>query len=132
VIESQTSNTAGELTFVDLGTSGTIVSVQVDAAAWVTIYSAAALRTTDASRVLADDPAQGSGVLAEFVLPISTEILATPSTNYFNSNALPAEEIYVLVRDASTGLVMDGVSVTLRAYAISGYTAVSGGTFGSG
>jgi len=27
---------------------------------------------------------------------------------------------------------MDGVTLTLKAYAISGYTAVSGGSFGSG
>ena len=132
VTETQTSNTLGELTFVGLGTSGTVISAQTNEAAWVTIYSSAALRTADASRTLADDPAQGSGVLAEFVLPAATAVLATPSTNYYNSNGLPAEEIYVLTRDADTGLAMDGVAVTLRAYAISGFTAVSGGTFGSG
>ena len=131
VTEGQTTGISGELTFVDLGTSGTIVSIVADAAAWVTIYSSAALRTADASRVATDDPAQGSGVLAEFILPASTTVLATPSTSYFNSG-LPVEEIYALVRDASTGLRMDGVTVTLRAFAVSGYTAVSGGTFGSG
>ena len=130
--ETQTTGTSGELTFIDLGTSGTLVSIEADAAAWVTIYSAAALRTADASRAFADDPAQGSGVLAEFVLPASTAVLTTPSTNYFNSEPLVSESIYALVRDASTGLVMDGVAVTVKAFAISGFTAISGGTFGSG
>ena len=131
VTEGQTTGISGELTFVGLGTSGTIVSIAADAAAWVTIYSSTALRTADTSRAVTDNPAQGSGVLAEFILPASTTVLATPSTSYFNSG-LPVEEIYALVRDASTGLRMDGVTVTLRAFAVSGYTAVSGGTFGSG
>ena len=52
--------------------------------------------------------------------------MTSPSTNYFNANPLPAEEIYALVRDSS-GTVLEGVEVTITAYAISGYTAVSGG-----
>ena len=132
VTETQASNASGELTLVDLGTSGTLVDIQSDTAAWVTFYSSAALRTADASRAVDVDPAQGSGVLAEFVLPALTTVLTTPSTNYFNSEFLLSESIYVLVRDASTGAALNNVALTVRAFAVSGYTAVCGGTFGSG
>ena len=130
--ETQASDVNGELTMIELGTSGTLVSVEADAEAWVTFYSSATSRTADASRASTDDPAQGSGVLAEFILPASTQVLTTPSTNYFNSEVLVSESIYAMVRDASTGAALDNVSVTVRAFAVSGYTAVSGGTFGSG
>ena len=130
--ETQTSDVNGELTMIDLGTSGTLVSVEADAEAWVTFYSSAASRTADSSRAVAADPGQGSGVLAEFILPASTSVLTTPSTNYFNSEILVSESIYAMVRDTSTGAALNNVAVTVRAFAISGYTAVSGGTFGSG
>lgn len=132
VTETQTSDANGEITLADLGTSGTLVDIESDVAAWVSIYSSAAARTADSSRSLSTDPAQGSGVLAEFVLPAATTVLTTPSTNYFNSEPLVSESIYVLVRDASTGAALSGTAVTVRAFAISGFTAVSGGTFGSG
>ena len=132
VTEIQVSDANGFLTFVDLGTSGTLVDIQAGAEAWVTIYSSVATRTADAARSLEEDPAQGSGVLAEFILPASTTVLTTPSTNYFNSEGLISESIYAAVRNPSTAAALNNVSVTVRAFAISGYTAVSGGTFGSG
>jgi hypothetical protein len=130
--ETQTSDADGEIALVDLGTSGTLVSVQADSAAWVTVYSSAAARTADASRLLEEDPEQGSGVLAEYVLTASTTVLTTPSTNYFNSEAVVSESIYVLVRDPETGAALNNVGLTVKAFAISGYNAVSGGAFGSG
>ena len=129
--EAQTSDASGLATYVGLGTSGTMVSIIATGASWVTLYATEAARTADASRDFGKDPLQGSGVLAEFFLEASTEVLTSPSTNYFNANPVPAEEIYALVRDSS-GTVLEGVEVTITAYAISGYTAVSGGTFGSG
>jgi hypothetical protein len=59
-------------------------------------------------------------------------VLTTPSTNYVNSEGLISESIYAVVRNPSTAAALNNVSVTVRAFAISGYTAVSGGTFGSG
>ena len=130
--ETQASDASGEITLVDLGTSGTLVSVQASSAAWVTIYSSAAARTADASRLLEEDPEQGSGVLAEYVLTASTTVLTTPSTNYFNSEPVVSESIYVLVRDPDTGAALNNVDLTVKAFAVSGYNAISGGTFGSG
>ncbi|MBP47153.1 MAG: hypothetical protein CMH53_04375 [Myxococcales bacterium] len=132
VTETQVSDANGFLTFIDLGTSGTLIDIQAGAEAWVTIYSSVATRAADAARSLEEDPAQGSGVLAEFVIPASTTVLTTPSTNYFNSEGLISESIYAVVRNPSTAAALNNVSVTVRAFAISGYTAVSGGTFGSG
>ena len=129
--EVGTSNASGQITFVDLGTSGTMVSIESDTAAWVTLYATAAARAGDTSRSFSTDPGQGSGVLAEFNLAANTSVLTSPSTNYFNGNGVAAEEIYALVRDVS-GVVIDAAQVTITAYAISGYTAISGGTFGSG
>lgn len=129
--ETATSDASGLITFTDLGTSGTMVSVESDVDAWVSIYATAAARTADASRAFDTDPVAGSGVLCEFNLIGGSAVMTSPSTNYFNGNAVAAEEIYALVRQPD-GTVINAAQITVTAYAISGYTAISGGTFGSG
>ena len=83
--EAQTSDASGLITFTGLGTSGTLVSIESDADAWVTIYATAGSRVADASRSFSDDPAAGSGILADFYLTANTEVMTSPSTNYFNA-----------------------------------------------
>lgn len=129
LVETETS-TGGQATFTGLGYSGILQKVSSTVDAWIVLYTSAAERTADSSRVFADDPATGSGVLAEFYITAGTTVLATPGTTYLNNDTSLTEAIYAAVRtQAGVAVVSD---VTISAYGLAAITAVSGGTFGSG
>ena len=49
-----------------------LMNVQLSAAGWFRLYTDSASRTADASRSVGEDPAAGSGVLAEVVTTASS------------------------------------------------------------
>ena len=57
----------GNIEFNGLGKSYALYSVTVTADSWIRIYSDTASRTADASRPQGQDPAEGAGIIAEFV-----------------------------------------------------------------
>lgn len=57
----------GNIEFNGLGKSYALYSVTVTADSWIRIYSDTASRTADAGRPQGQDPAEGAGIIAEFV-----------------------------------------------------------------
>ena len=70
----------GNVEFATLGKSFAIQKVTAQKESWIRIYSDTASRTADASRTQGTDPADGSGVIAEFIATSpNTEFKVTPA-----------------------------------------------------
>ena len=119
-INETLNSTAGEATATKIGSSGFLVSLQTDQAAWVVGYNSAAARTADSGRAFGDDPIAGDGVLFEALCDGLNLVYATPGTAYFNAEPSGAEAIYLNVRDSSTSLAVDCL-VTINAYKHQGF-----------
>lgn len=119
--ETQTAS-AGAATFTELGESGLLASVSTTADAWVVLYPTAADRTADASRAYGEDPAPGSGVLAEFYVTTSGAVLASPGTTYFNNDTVSTNALYAAVRDQAGANV--AADITIKAYVHQGFGGV--------
>lgn len=100
-----------DMTVTGTGRAGQFISIQTDVAAWVTLYCSQDARTADASRLETEDPAPGSGVLAEVITTTGQTITVTPAVNFFNLEATPAAELYAKVVNKSG--VANTVTVTL-------------------
>ena len=61
------TGTTGNVEFATLGKSFAIQKVTAEKESWIRIYSDTASRTADSSRTQGTDPADGSGVIAEFI-----------------------------------------------------------------
>ena len=103
---------SADLTITNTGKAGQLLSIETDAAAWVTVYASQATRTADASRTETTDPATGSGVLAEAITTGAQTVLITPSTMFFNNEATPASELYLKVVNKSGAAA--AITVTLK------------------
>ena len=128
--QALTSDTSGNLSFATVGGTGTratgnattasiadqasdditissaaksymLMSIQTDAAAWVTVYTSQAARTADASRTSNTDPLPGSGVIAEVITGAATTQKITPGALGFNDEATPTSDIYLKVENRS-------------------------------
>jgi hypothetical protein len=79
-----------------------LYKVEVSQPAWVTLYVSSATRTADASRVITQDPAPGSGVIAEVITQSSAEtVLFTPAFIGYNDDATPTTNVYLKVVNKS-------------------------------
>ena len=77
---SITDGATGNVEFATLGKSFAIQKVTAQKESWIRIYSDTASRTADASRTQGTDPADGSGVIAEFIATSpNTEFKVTPA-----------------------------------------------------
>ena len=110
VTESKTtaslaSGATGNLSFTTLGLSYSLYTVQTDKASWIRIYSDTASRTADAGRTQGSDPAEGAGIIAEFIATGATTFKITPAI--FGYIADSETEIPVSVKNNSgtTGTV---------------------------
>lgn len=104
---------AGNVTFTSTGKSGRFISIQVDRAAWVTIYSSVSARSADASRSETTDPSPGSGVLVEVVTTGAQTVLITPAAGYLNSESTPVSELYARVVNKSGSTSTVQVQLTI-------------------
>jgi len=79
-----------------------LMKVSTSHAAWVTFYTSDAARTSDATRTMQQDPAPGSGVLAE-VITSSNNLTQTitPGVLGFNDDGTPSGNIYLKVANKS-------------------------------
>lgn len=64
--------------FSGLGKTYTLFKVVTTAASWIRIYSDTASRTADAGRTQGSDPAEGAGIIAEFIATGATTFKVTP------------------------------------------------------
>lgn len=102
ITSSSLANGANEnLTITGTGKAGQLLAIEVDQAAWVTVYCSQTARTSDAARLETEDPDPGSGILAEIITTGAQQVLVTPAVNYFNFETVPADEIYIKVVNKS-------------------------------
>ena len=102
VTSSSLADGANEnLTITGTGKAGQLLAIEVDQAAWVTVYCSQAARSTDAGRLETEDPNPGSGVLAEIITTGAQQVVVTPAVNYFNFETVPATELYLKVTNKS-------------------------------
>ena len=100
-----------DIEFNNLGISYALYSVQVDKACWVRIYSDTASRTADAGRTQGSDPAEGAGIIAEFIATGATTFKVTPAVFGYVDNSETTIPVAVKNNSGSTGTVQ----VTLTA-----------------
>lgn len=91
-----------------------LYKVEVSQPAWVTLYVSSATRTADASRVITQDPAPGSGVIAEVITQSSAETaLFTPAFIGYNDDATPSTNVYLKVQNTSGSTQAINVEITV-------------------
>lgn len=90
-----------DATFTTGSTSGQFISVTVDRAAWVTLYTSTAARSADSGRSETTDPTPGSGVVLEVITSGADTIEVTPSAGFSNHEATPVAEIYAKIVNKS-------------------------------
>ena len=97
---------SGSVQYATLGKSFALQKVQVDKQAWIRIYSDTASRTSDASRTQGTDPADGSGVIAEFIATsANTTFKVTPSIMGWLDNSETEVPVAIQNNSGSTGTV---------------------------
>ena len=91
-----------------------LLKVDIDNPAWVTIYTDTASRTADASRAFDTDPLPGSGVIAEVYTTTagSSTFLMSPGVIGWNNDGTPSQNIYLKVENTGTGLANITVDLT--------------------
>ena len=109
------NNTAADLTIAAAKTY-VLHEIEVDKAAWVTLYTDTVSRTADANRTELEDPAAGAGIIAEVVTTGAVSQKLTPGTIGFNLDGTPSTNVYLKVvnKSGSTGTVQ----VTLKYLAL--------------
>lgn len=91
-----------------------LLAMNVEIPAWVRLYTSAAARTADASRLETQDPQPGSGVIAEVITTSNNQtVLFTPATLGFNGDVPAATTIYASVKNKGTGVATIQVTLTL-------------------
>jgi len=80
-----------------------LMNVALSAAGWIRLYTDSASRTADASRSVGEDPAPGSGVIAEVVTTASSLTQKiSPFVPGGNMDSTPSTNIYVAIQNLST------------------------------
>ena len=80
-----------------------LMNVALSAAGWIRLYTDSASRTNDASRSVGEDPAPGSGVIAEVVTTASSLTQKiSPFVPGGNMDGTPSTNIYVAIKNLST------------------------------
>mgnify|MGYP001448144411 FL=1 len=86
-----------------------LYSIETSHAAWVTLYTDTASRTSDSGRLETTDPTPGSGVLSEVITTGAATQLITPGTICFNSSPTATTYAKIVNKSGSTA----NVQVTL-------------------
>ena len=94
-----------------------LYKINVNQAAWVTLYCDTASRTADASRTESQDPTPGSGVIAEAVTTGAGDVLFTPAVVGFNNDPTPTGTIYMKVVNKGGNINAGALTVTLTVLA---------------
>ena len=80
-----------------------LMSITVNNAAWVRVYTNSAKRTADASRNEGTDPGTDSGVIAEVITTASGTVDFTPAIIGYNNDATVGTDFYVAITNKSAG-----------------------------
>jgi hypothetical protein len=107
---SITDGATGNVEFATLGKSFAIQKVTAQKESWIRIYSDTASRTADASRTQGTDPADGSGVIAEFIATSpNTEFKVTPAIYGWLDDS--ETEVPVAIQNNTGGTTTSSVTI---------------------
>jgi hypothetical protein len=91
-----------------------LLGMFVEIPAWVRLYSSAAARTADASRLENQDPQPGAGIIAEVITTSNDQtVLFTPATIGFNSETPVSTTIYASVKNKGTGVATIQIAMSV-------------------
>ena len=80
-----------------------LMNVGLSTAGWFRLYTDSASRTADATRSVGEDPAAGSGVIAEVVTTgLSTSIKISPFVAGGNMDSTPSTTMYCAIKNLSS------------------------------
>ena len=80
-----------------------LMNVGLSTAGWFRLYTDSASRTADATRSVGEDPAAGSGVIAEVVTTgLSTSIKISPFVSGGNMDSTPSTTMYCAIKNLSS------------------------------
>lgn len=100
------------LTISNVAKTYCLLKIQTSHAAWITVYTDIASRTADASRLETEEPAPGSGVIAEIITTGATTQILTPGIFGFNNESPVNDNVYVkLVSKESSGTATHTVTL---------------------
>lgn len=90
-----------------------LLSIQVSSAAWVTIYTDIASRTSDASRAETADPLPSAGVVAEVITAAAAVTTFSPATIGYSNESVPSVNIPIKVVNKSGSTQSITVTLTI-------------------
>jgi hypothetical protein len=90
-----------------------LYSIQTSSAAWVTVYSSVAERTSDQSRSQSTSPTPGSGVIAEVITTGASTQLITPAAAGFSSENPATTSIPMKVGNSGNANIAITITLTL-------------------
>jgi len=93
--------------------SYSILKIQTNIAAWVTLYTDADSRSADFNRTEDQDPLNGAGVIAEIITTGPQTQIMTPAVFGWNNDSTPGSNIYMKVVNKSGSSNTVTVSLTL-------------------
>ena len=104
---------AANITISNVAKTYALLKIQTSAAAWVTLYTDTASRTADSSRLETQEPAPGSGVLAEIITTGPTTQILTPGVFGFNNDPTINSNVYAkVVSKEASGTTIHTVTLT--------------------
>jgi len=89
-----------------------LLSIQTSAAAWVTVYTSSAARTSDASRTITTDPTPGSGVIAEVITTSASTQIFSPAVFGFSDESSPSTDVQIKVVNRSGSAT--AITITMK------------------
>ncbi len=107
------ANNASSFTEVTGFKSYSILKIQTNIAAWVTLYTDADSRSADFNRTEDQDPLNGAGVIAEIITTGPQTQIMTPAVFGWNNDSTPGSNIYMKVVNKSGSSNTVTVSLTL-------------------
>ena len=88
-----------------------LLKIGTSAAAWVTLYTSTANRTSDVNRASTTDPVPGSGVVAEVITAGDGTQIISPMLCGYNDESTPITTVYAKVRNETA--TAQAITVTL-------------------
>ena len=95
------NNSASANLTISAAKSYALLKIQTSHAAWVTLYTSVAARTSDSSRNETTDPLPGTGVIAEIITSDGAVQNITPGTIGWNDDTTPSTNLYAKVVNKS-------------------------------
>lgn len=105
------TSTASATATVITAKSYALISIQVSAGAWVTVYSSASAQSSDSSRSITTDPTPGSGVIAESISTTATTTYFSPAVMGYNADNSISASTYLKIYNNSGST--NAITVTL-------------------